>query len=92
VSPAPSPSLLPAAVQAAIDDAGQFTGVDADAIQVLRAEATEWPDSSLGCPQPGQMYLQVVTPGYLVELQADSRRLEYHTDSRGRLVLCAEHS
>ena len=28
-----------------------------------------WPDASLGCPQEGMMYAQVLTPGYLVVIR-----------------------
>ena len=80
----------PPPVQAAIADAARRTGLDAAAIQVLRAEEREWPNSGLGCPQPGIAYAQVLTPGWLVELRAGSRTLEYHTDARARAVLCAE--
>ena len=37
------------------------------------------------------MYSQVVTPGYLIVISAAAaRQLEYHTDARGRVVLCQE--
>jgi hypothetical protein len=34
-------------------------------------------------------YAQVITPGYLIVLQAAGRTLEYHTDSGRRVELCA---
>ena len=85
-----SPTNQPQPIQAAIADAARQTGLAPAAIQLVRAERREWRDSSLGCPQPGMAYLQVVTPGWLVELRAGRRTLEYHTDARGRAVLCAE--
>src|SRR5574341_478173 len=48
----------------------------------------EWPDSSLGCPQPGQVYLQVVTPGYIVLLKVGTDSYEVHSDQIGNMVLC----
>jgi hypothetical protein len=54
-------------------------------------EAMEWPNSGLGCPQSGQLYLQVITPGWVIEVRADGRTLEYHTDSSDHFVFCAEH-
>jgi hypothetical protein len=57
-------------------------------IALVRAEAVDWPDSSLGCPQPGMMYLQVVTPGYRLVLSAGGVSAEYHTDAGGRFVVC----
>jgi hypothetical protein len=31
-----------------------------------------------------------MTPGYLVLLEADGQRYEYHTDTRGSVVLCTD--
>ena len=36
-------------------------GVPPDAVQVVSIEPRDWPDSSLGCPQPDMLYAQVVT-------------------------------
>ena len=51
-------------------------------------EPRNWPDSSLGCPQPDKLYAQVVTPGYLVVVDVSGERIEYHTDERGTVVRC----
>jgi glucose/arabinose dehydrogenase len=56
-------------------------------ISVVSVEAVEWPDASVGCPQPGMMYAQVVTPGYLVVLEAGAKRYEYHA-SPEHFLLC----
>lgn len=69
-------------------DAAQLSGVDAAAIIVQKAEAVEWSDSSLGCPQPGMAYMQVITPGYQVVLAAGAATYDYHANARGRFVLC----
>ncbi|MGC9399570.1 MAG: hypothetical protein ACP5HM_10600 [Anaerolineae bacterium] len=39
-------------------------GIDAGALELLSAETVEWRDASLGCPQPGKVYAQVITPGW----------------------------
>lgn len=49
-------------------------------IQVLRVIPTEWPDTSLGYPEPEMVYAQVITPGYVILLQAESTIYEYHSD------------
>jgi hypothetical protein len=36
------------------------------------------------------MYSQIVTPGYVVVISGAGRQLEYHTDTRGHVVLCQE--
>jgi hypothetical protein len=60
-------------------DAARRTGISEDAWVAERVEARDWPDASLGCPQPGMNYSQVVTPGYLIVLRSGSRALEYHS-------------
>jgi hypothetical protein len=68
-------------------DLAQRLGLSAESFQLTSAEAVEWPDTSLGCPKPGFMYAQVITPGYLIVLEADGQKYEYHADSR-RVSLC----
>jgi heat shock protein HslJ len=63
-------------------------GVDAAAIRVVQIEEVEWRDSSLGCPKPGMNYLQVITPGYRITLEAQGRSYQYHTDTGKRVVRC----
>ncbi|MCK4827063.1 hypothetical protein KA005_65620 [bacterium] len=49
-------------------------------IEVLRVVQTEWPDASLGYPEPGMVYAQVITPGYVILLLAENKLYEYHSD------------
>jgi hypothetical protein len=74
-------------VRLALDDARQKVP-KGDDVRLLSWTPVEWPDSSLGCPQPGFMYLQVVTSGYRVQIAVGGTTLTYHTDSRARVVLC----
>jgi hypothetical protein len=57
-------------------------------IAVVTVEENEWRDSSLGCPKPGVNYLQVITPGYKITLEAQGKRYEYHSDTNRRVVRC----
>lgn len=59
-------------------------------VEVVEIEYREWPDSSLGCPQRGRMYLPVVTPGYRIVLRADGQTYEFHTDAEGKTVVLCE--
>jgi hypothetical protein len=63
-------------------------GVSAADVRLVALEPTEWSDSSLGCPKPGMNYLQVITPGYRLVLEAQGQRYEFHTDQRGTVVRC----
>jgi hypothetical protein len=85
----PNPEARPA-VDAALGDAAGRLGVGRDQLRLERLEQREWPDGSLGCPQPGMMYAQVITPGYLIVVAGAARQLEYHADAGGRAVFCRE--
>ena len=76
------------ALAAAITDLAQQRGVSPDEIRLGSMEAVEWSDASLGCPQEGYMYAQVITPGFLIILEAQGEQFEYHTDQAGNVVLC----
>lgn len=52
-----------------------------DEIKVKSAEAVEWRDASLGCPIPGVMYAQVITPGYLIVLETAGQEWNYHAST-----------
>jgi hypothetical protein len=75
-------------VRRAIEEAARTTGVEPGSVRVISVEARDWPDASLGCPKPGMMYAQVITPGFLIVLEAGGRRLEYHADADQRLEQC----
>jgi hypothetical protein len=80
-------------IDAAVRDAAAHLNVGVAELRVEQVEARQWSDSSLGCPRPGVMYSQVVTPGFLIvirEAGAGGKQLEYHSDARGRVVLCQE--
>jgi hypothetical protein len=62
-------------------------------VEVISIEPVEWSDTSLGCPQPGQTYAQVITPGYRVVLDVDGETYEVHTDATGEnVVICQPDS
>jgi len=70
-------------VDEALADAAERLGVARDELTVVDAREVTWRDNSLGCPQPGTMYLQRLTPGYLVVVGSSGRRLEYHSGPLG---------
>lgn len=72
-------------VEMAKADLAQRLGLSADEIEVQSVEPTEFPDASLGVPEPGKSYAQVVTPGYIIELSADGETYRYHAGN-GRIV------
>ena len=74
-------------VQDARADLAKRLGQNPESFQLKKAEAVEWPDSSLGCPQPGFFYAQVITPGFQVVLEANGKEYDYHSDGE-RIFLC----
>ncbi len=62
------------------------TGLDASAALVKVAEEVEWPDGSLGCPEPGQLYTQAIVPGYRVVLVLDGREYDYRIAARSGTI------
>jgi hypothetical protein len=67
----------------AVADALGIAPTDA---RVISSEAQDFPDGSLGCPQPGMAYAQVITPGHRVLVEADGRRFDVRVaGSHGRI-------
>ena len=54
------------------------TGVDLDEILTESVEENLFDDSSLDVPQPGVSYEAVITPGYIIMLNAGGEIYEYH--------------
>jgi hypothetical protein len=90
VTPAPATGEVPASVvEAARAELAKSVGADAaGAAEIVTAAAVDWPDSSLGCPQPDMMYLQVITPGYQVVLEVDGRQYDVRASTAGGVMLC----
>ncbi len=90
----PSAQIIPGsekAVEAALTNLVTQTGLSANEITIISVESKEWSDSGLGCPQEGFMYAQVITPGYLIVLEAQGEQYNYHTNQDGSsVVLCKQ--
>ena len=63
-------------------------GADRSDFELLRAEAVEWPDGSLGCGEPGQMYTQALVRGYRIEIGYDDQKYDYRASEQGYFKLC----
>lgn len=75
-------------VQGAINTLASTLNVPAPSIALLSVNEAEWPDSSMGCSQPGQAYVQQVTPGLVIILKAGDSDYEVHTDRAQHYVVC----
>ena len=64
-------------------------GVDAEDLTLTSSESVEWSDASLGCPQEGFGYAQVITPGYKLVFALGDTTYAVHTNDDGSsLILC----
>ena len=76
-------------VAKAVEDLTGRMAISADNIKILSVENKTWPDSSLGCPQEGMMYMQMlVEGGKLIQLEADGQIYNYHAGPDGDPFLC----
>jgi len=86
MTPLPGSEKPLAAVLA--DLTGRVSAAATSDVALVSMESTNWSDASLGCPQEGMMYAQVITPGYLMVLEADGQQYTYHTDQNTSVTLC----
>ena len=84
----PSSEFLDHLVNLAEQDLAERLSIDISQITVIEAKHVVWSDSSQGCPQPGMMYAQVLTPGYLILLSAHNIYYEYHSGQDGEVFYC----
>lgn len=77
-----------AAIQVARSDLQARTG-SAETPEVRSIEAVDWPDSSLGCPEPDRLYAQVITPGYRIVMLLGEDQYVYHA-AGSRAVYCPQ--
>jgi hypothetical protein len=79
-------------VAAANSHLAQHLGLPEEDIALKDVDEVQWRDSSLGYPQTGMIYLQVITPGFPIVLTVDDEEYKGHTDTQGSVVLCKEAS
>ena len=73
------PEYSPVVDLAKKDLSGRLS-IPIEEIKLVKEEAVDWPDSSLGYPEKGMMYAQVITPGFRILLNAQDKIYEYHSD------------
>ena len=55
------------------------------------SEGVQWSDGSLGCPQEGYAYAQVITPGYKLVFDLVGTPYSVHTNADGsHMVVCED--
>ena len=65
-------------------------GVPSNDLTLLSIQQKEWFDASLGCPQQGMMYAQVITPGYEITFEHDGANYAVHSNTDGSNLASCE--
>jgi len=73
----------------AINTLAAHLSVGPGEITLQSISPVDWPDSSLGCPQPDMGYLQVITPGHKALLLHQGRVYQVHMAGK-RAFVCTE--
>ena len=79
---------LTSLVDKAKEDLARRLEITPDEIEVMHIEKAEWPDTSLGCAEPGLARRPVAIPGYRIILSANGREYVYHTNNESGAVYC----
>jgi predicted outer membrane protein len=79
----------PPAAVAAQNALADSLGITADEVTIVGVTPVDWPDSCLGVHSPGVMCAQVVTPGYVVVLEASGTEYTFHTNQNGTSIVAA---
>ncbi|HTP06669.1 MAG TPA: hypothetical protein VMP08_00355 [Anaerolineae bacterium] len=97
VVPTPEPTMpassqvesgLQPLIEIAITDLANRLSINRESIEVVSAQTVVWPDRSLGCPQPGMVYPQVLAEGYHIELSVKGEVYSYHGGEGRGPFLC----
>ena len=84
----PTTPNLQSLIENAKADLAQRLSISTTEINVLDARDVVWSNSSLGCPQPGMLYADVLTTGYLILLSANNQEYEYHVGKGFDIFYC----
>ncbi len=70
----------PPVVDMAKSDLAKRLDIPEEQVHFVKQEKKDWSDTSLGFPEEGKMYAQVITPGFVIILEVGGRQYEYHSD------------
>ncbi|MFO7942986.1 MAG: hypothetical protein R6U51_01585 [Anaerolineales bacterium] len=65
-------------VMRAVAELSKQENIDPNTVELVSLEFTEFSDASLGVPEPGETYAQVITPGYIIILEHEGQQYEFH--------------
>lgn len=79
-------------VRLAKKDLAHRLSIKVDQINLLEVRQVQWPDSSLGCPQPGKVYKQLPQDGLLIRLEVAGQMYFYHSGGTQAPFFCEQTS
>lgn len=79
-------------IEKAKKDLASRLNIHTEQIELIEFKAMVWPDSSMGCPQPGMEYMQVQREGYLIRLQYGGKLFNYHGGGNRPSFLCEKEA
>lgn len=71
----------------AVQTLAEDMNIPISSIEVDTVRTIEWRDGSIGCPEPGQAYAQVITPGHKITLRVGDQ-LHFVHEANGRAAVC----
>jgi hypothetical protein len=77
-------------LQMILEDLSGRLGIELQQTEVVQAEAVLWPDGSLGCPDPGEVYLQEPVNGFRIVLDVGGIPYDYRASEKGFFKLCEQ--
>jgi hypothetical protein len=77
-------------ITAIVRDLAASLAIPEDEITVARIERVTWRDGSLGCPEPGMLYSQMLVDGFHVILGAGGATHDYRVGRGGAFRRCLE--
>lgn len=89
----PSSNKLPSSVtNAVLEAASRQLGVTSSQLNITQSQQQTWPDGCLGIPNPVELCLSALTPGWQVTVEGKQQRLVYRTNESGSQVRLDERS
>ena len=77
---------VPGAALAARRELAQREAISEGSVRFFEIQPVDWADACLELPRTGEACAEVITPGYRVTLEANGRRVVYHTDRAGATI------
>ena len=84
----PSDDASKQLIETARVDLAQRLSIDSGQITLIEFRNVTWSDGSLGCPTPGNAYIQILVEGYVIQLRAGQRIFQYHGGQGRDPFLC----